>query len=315
MTQRIRTYRHPAVQVAYREMLEPSMMVTTGGIAVAVVLLFVLVGPLGTDILSPGARAAYWILCAVFALPISYATTALALFLFRSRPVFWLATLMAATQALLSACAATIVFTFRALLWPQLPVSVPAFELYGVCATAMFGAAALMMYIVFERASKGLAQAAPRPASTDSGASGGGREAGGGGPVASPTGPGTGSVQTRARAVSPQLESRSRVALHDSFVSRLPATMGSDIVYLKVDGHYIEVYTTQGSAVMLASLTDTVAALAGRGMQVHRSYWVAHQHVLGVVRRDTRTMLRLTGGHRVPVSRTYVPGVNSRYLS
>ena len=84
------------------------------------------------------------------------------------------------------------------------------------------------------------------------------------------------------------------------------------MVYLKVSGHYLEVVTTHGSGVILQRLMDAVRELGSRGMQIHRSYWVAHNHVRYVVRRDRRTLLHLTGDHEVPVSRTFLPEVRQR---
>ena len=54
---------------------------------------------------------------------------------------------------------------------------------------------------------------------------------------------------------------------------------------------------------------DAVAELGDQGMQVHRSYWVARRHVVGIERRTERTVLLLTGGEVVPVSRTYLAAV------
>ena len=96
------------------------------------------------------------------------------------------------------------------------------------------------------------------------------------------------------------------------FLDRLPAHLGNDVVYLKVSGHYLEVVTTGGSAVILQRLMDAVRELASYGMQTHRSYWVAHRHIRYVVRRERRTLLHLTGDYEVPVSRTYLPEVRRR---
>ena len=46
-------------------------------------------------------------------------------------------------------------------------------------------------------------------------------------------------------------------------------------------------------------------------MQVHRSYWVATRHVTRSVRSGKRTLLRLTGDHKVPVSVTHMPAVRA----
>ena len=89
-------------------------------------------------------------------------------------------------------------------------------------------------------------------------------------------------------------------------LDRLPEAVGGDVVYVHVSGHYLDVLTTAGSAVLLMRIADAVAELGDRGMQVHRSYWVAYAHAIRLRRRDHRMLLRLTGDHEVPVSRSYL---------
>ena len=92
-------------------------------------------------------------------------------------------------------------------------------------------------------------------------------------------------------------------------LDRLPEAVGDDVVYVHVSGHYLDVLTTAGSAVLLMRITDAVAELGDRGMQVHRSYWVAYAHSIRLRRCDHRMLLCLTGDHEVPVSRSYLPRV------
>lgn len=89
----------------------------------------------------------------------------------------------------------------------------------------------------------------------------------------------------------------------------LPEPVGQDVVYVHVSGHYLDVVTTSGSAIVLMRLADVVPALGSRGMQVHRSYWVAYRHIRKLVRRDYRMLLCLTDGYEVPVSRPFLPSV------
>ena len=99
------------------------------------------------------------------------------------------------------------------------------------------------------------------------------------------------------------------------FLDRLPEKLGRDLIYLKTADHYVEAFTTAGSTLVLMRFVDAVAELDGAGgMRVHRSYWVARRHVAGTARRRGRTTLRLTGGHEVPVSRTYLAGVRAAGL-
>ncbi len=98
------------------------------------------------------------------------------------------------------------------------------------------------------------------------------------------------------------------------FLERLPAEIGRDIVYLKMSDHYVEVVTTLGRRAVLMRFVDAVAELGHRGLRIHRSYWVAYPHVEGWTRENQRTLLQLTGGHLVPVSRTYLANVRSALM-
>ena len=99
------------------------------------------------------------------------------------------------------------------------------------------------------------------------------------------------------------------------FLDRLPENLGRDLIYLKTADHYVEAVTTAGSTLVLMRFADAVAELDGvGGLRVHRSYWIASNHVEGAARRNGRTTLRLTGGHEVPVSRTYMAAVRAAGL-
>ena len=99
------------------------------------------------------------------------------------------------------------------------------------------------------------------------------------------------------------------------FLDRLPEKLGRDLVYLKTADHYVEAVTTAGSTLVLIRFVDAIAELDGAGgLRVHRSYWVARHHVAGATRNHGRTTLRLTGGHEVPVSRTYMAAVRAAGL-
>ena len=92
---------------------------------------------------------------------------------------------------------------------------------------------------------------------------------------------------------------------------RLPAKIGQDVVYVHVSGHYVEVVTTAGTAIVLMRLSDIATALAGHGMQTHRSYWAAYRHIVRLQRNEHRLALHLTGGHKLPVSRSFRAAVRA----
>ena len=99
------------------------------------------------------------------------------------------------------------------------------------------------------------------------------------------------------------------------FLDRLPPELGRDLVYLKMADHYVEAFTTLGSTLVLMRFADAITELEGAdGLRVHRSFWVARDHVIGTAHRDGRRALRLTGGHEVPVSRSYLADVRAAEL-
>ena len=100
------------------------------------------------------------------------------------------------------------------------------------------------------------------------------------------------------------------------FFDRLPAELGQDLIYVRVVDHYVQVITTAGSTLVLMRFADAVTELEGaNGMRVHRSYWVARDHVIETMRENGRTILRLTAGHKVPVSRSYLADVRNAGLA
>lgn len=99
------------------------------------------------------------------------------------------------------------------------------------------------------------------------------------------------------------------------FLDRLPEDIGRDLVCLKMADHYLEVFTTSGSTLLLMRFADALSELDGAdGLRVHRSHWVARKHVVAAARRNGRTVLRLTGGREVPVSRGYLADVRAAGL-
>ena len=100
------------------------------------------------------------------------------------------------------------------------------------------------------------------------------------------------------------------------FLDRLPEKVGRDIVCLSMADHYVEVFTTEGSTLILMRFADALSELeSADGLRVHRSHWVSRRHVTGVTRRNGRTILRLTGGREVPVSRGYAADVRAARLA
>ena len=96
----------------------------------------------------------------------------------------------------------------------------------------------------------------------------------------------------------------------EALLARLDPADRAPLLRFSGRDHYIDVVTDIGSARLLLRFSDALALLEpGAGMQVHRSHWVAHAAVQGVIRRSGRLFLTLADGGEVPVSRPYQEAV------
>lgn len=94
------------------------------------------------------------------------------------------------------------------------------------------------------------------------------------------------------------------------FFDRLPPALGTRLLCLEMEDHYLRVHTDQGNVLILLRLRDAVAELrAMPGAQVHKSWWVARAALAGAERGKSGWELILTDGRRVPVGRTYRPAL------
>jgi hypothetical protein len=87
-------------------------------------------------------------------------------------------------------------------------------------------------------------------------------------------------------------------------LARLPAQAKGRLIALSAENHRVRVRTTTGETRLLLRLSDAIAEADGiAGLRVHRSRWVALDQVRAVGQRDGRTVLHLSDGAEVPVSR------------
>ena len=291
-----RQAKHP--QFAYLELL--SLRVVRIALATTAIFvgLFTVVGPIGTYVtFTLLQRLVYCGVLAVLGLPIYYCTMAVALYYtrFQSRSACTLA--VVAVIALAAIPVTAMAYVLHVTVYPDSPIPDLA-ALYLSAAAAAISASLLFSYVIFQRI----------PASDTDGLSGGAM-------------PETGAIdrdlegspnpQTQPQAANGAPIDHRLTTPQVPFLRRLPADARGEIIYLTTKTHYIQVYTTAGRARLLLRFADAVAELGDLGMQVHRSYWVALAQVTDMVRRDNRTVLRLTGDHEVPVSRTYLKAVKA----
>lgn len=108
-------------------------------------------------------------------------------------------------------------------------------------------------------------------------------------------------------APSPAPAAARPLAPANPLLDQVPAELGSDIVALEMEDHYVRVHTALGSALVLMRMRDAMALLIEiEGMQVHRSWWVARGAVEDVVREGRNVRLKLARGIEAPVARAKV---------
>lgn len=87
------------------------------------------------------------------------------------------------------------------------------------------------------------------------------------------------------------------------------------ILRLEADGHYVIVHARHDRQRLRMRLTDAIAEMEPvEGHACHRSHWVTSAAVVGTARQNGRPVLVLSDGARVPVTRTYEPGLRAAGL-
>jgi DNA-binding LytR/AlgR family response regulator len=99
-----------------------------------------------------------------------------------------------------------------------------------------------------------------------------------------------------------------------ALLSRLPPGIGSDIIALETEDHYLRVHAMGGSTLILMRMADAVVMLDPRlGAQVHRRWWVAQAAVADMRTEGQKLSLCLTDGSLVPVGRTFNAATRTRF--
>ena len=334
MLSRLATERGPWSD-AYRELLRPR----TVAVALVSVVLFAVAmtifGPLGTlETLRPLPRFAYWGLCAGITFPLTYSVAAVALYLSRHRSLVEIVAAATASVLFEGLLCTAIVLAAHMLLVPANAPPLSPGSSYLTVTVVVAVCTFFAHYVVFQRVSQDhkaadarrsslgarLPSSAGTPATTAPGDSFRPRSVSTRGtvvpfrsPADSAAGRAPGTTEPRARTTQPasaRSADRRRLTVQQArFHDRLSRAVSRDVIYLRADDHYVHVYTTDGSCLLRRRLASAVADLGALGMQVHRSYWVAHRHMLITVRSGGRPVLRVTGGQEVPISRPYLAAV------
>lgn len=90
------------------------------------------------------------------------------------------------------------------------------------------------------------------------------------------------------------------------FFDRIRAELGTDLLALEMEDHYLRIHTAAGSDLILCRFGDAVKELQGfDGLQIHRSWWIARRAIARVERDGQKMTVTLTNGIAAPVSRSF----------
>jgi hypothetical protein len=325
--------RPPSFKFAYRTLVTPGVVFLVICITCVLAILFTFIGPFGIRrTLSISERAGFCALWGVLDLLVCYPAGVLTLYLARFR-TRWQMMLAITGYALVTAapCTAIGIAVYSLFHDGRAPVG-SLILTYTVCAASLMSSTALVYHVVSLRlriASSAAAPIADAAAAPDPDSDSAGRDgtltgrseaietATAAGPALAVTADTRGD---QARASGEDIEPGEAVVTIEQpaepeptrhFFARVPEALGRDVIFLRVSDHYIEVTTTAGTTVILMRFSDAVAALGDMGMRIHRSYWVAYRHINHVMRRDRRTLLRVTGDRELPVSRSFLAEVRA----
>jgi hypothetical protein len=96
--------------------------------------------------------------------------------------------------------------------------------------------------------------------------------------------------------------------------ARLPEDMRGPVLVVSVRDHYVDVFTPKGKSALLMRFSDALRELdPKKGMQIHRSHWVADAHVRALQRDGTRRLVQLACGTVLPISRSFQQAAIARW--
>lgn len=113
----------------------------------------------------------------------------------------------------------------------------------------------------------------------------------------------------------PEIEPGAESATQPRLLDRLPEDIRAPLIAIDATDHYTRVITTKGSALLLLRLSDAIVeASPTRGMRIHRSHWIASDHITASRRESLRGFITSADGTERPVSRSYLAAVESAGL-
>ena len=91
--------------------------------------------------------------------------------------------------------------------------------------------------------------------------------------------------------------------VRSEFLDDIPESLGTDVLAISSDMHYLHVYTELGHCMILGSLQRAADAMGDEGMRVHRAHWVARKAIVRIVKNGQQWSCLLTNELKIPISR------------
>ena len=89
-------------------------------------------------------------------------------------------------------------------------------------------------------------------------------------------------------------------------LSRRPEGLSGTIQYMRMEDHYLRVFTDEGDGMTLHRMSDATRDLAETdGMQVHKSWWVSAAAVDEIRQENRKRIIRARDGTEIPVGRSF----------
>ena len=140
------------MQLAYLEMLRPSMIAMMLVVVAATVGVFALTGPMGTyEALTPGQRLAYGALYAFIGWPFGYSSSVVTFYFMRARSVLEIALALTLVSLFAAIPCAAVVHTIETLAHPDYSATAGLLRLYILVVTAALVNVLLYLYLVYQR--------------------------------------------------------------------------------------------------------------------------------------------------------------------
>lgn len=99
-----------------------------------------------------------------------------------------------------------------------------------------------------------------------------------------------------------------------AILSRLKPHNRGKLLRLSVQDHYTEVVTSRGRELILLRFADALNEIGSvEGHRIHRSHWVANEHVAFIKRDKSRLLVVTATGAELPVSRPNEAEIKARF--